>query len=282
MPMILNMGNVVLQVSPPPAPFLLQIPLVPLSPALSIILNIYLMLKLSYMTWLRFAIWLLLGECSHGCSGEGEQGLSWHPPAALAAPLLHLWVYKAYPAPFCLRFPLGDASQGLPASPEPLCVLERFSLSPLKFRSSFKPWARTTPCSSGSPSLSQGLRVLPLLLICCRTLFFLQAAQLSPHSALACCSAELPATSMPHSAVMPAMMVPAARLCWSPCCPCPHCRPARLLRLRHLAQQGEPAGAAAPACQRPLCGVPGRQPGREGAGSAAQLPACHWAARHQH
>ncbi|KFP06765.1 Cationic amino acid transporter 4, partial [Calypte anna] len=38
-----------------------QIPLVPLSPALSIILNIYLMLKLSYMTWLRFAIWLLLG-----------------------------------------------------------------------------------------------------------------------------------------------------------------------------------------------------------------------------
>ncbi|KFW12108.1 Cationic amino acid transporter 4, partial [Eurypyga helias] len=38
-----------------------QIPLVPLSPALSIVLNIYLMLKLSYMTWLRFAIWLLLG-----------------------------------------------------------------------------------------------------------------------------------------------------------------------------------------------------------------------------
>ncbi|KAF2978238.1 hypothetical protein EK904_005546 [Melospiza melodia maxima] len=53
--------NVVLQVSPPPTPFLLQIPLVPLSPALSIILNIYLMLKLSYMTWLRFAVWLLLG-----------------------------------------------------------------------------------------------------------------------------------------------------------------------------------------------------------------------------
>ncbi|XP_010004803.1 PREDICTED: cationic amino acid transporter 4 [Chaetura pelagica] len=39
-----------------------QIPLVPLSPALSIVLNIYLMLKLSYMTWLRFAIWLLLGH----------------------------------------------------------------------------------------------------------------------------------------------------------------------------------------------------------------------------
>lgn len=26
---------------------------------------------------------------------------------------------------------------------------------------------------------------------------------------------------MPHSAVVPAMMVPATRLCWSPCCPCP-------------------------------------------------------------
>ncbi|NXH09871.1 CTR4 protein, partial [Bucco capensis] len=38
-----------------------QIPLVPLSPALSIVLNIYLMLKLSYMTWLRFTVWLLLG-----------------------------------------------------------------------------------------------------------------------------------------------------------------------------------------------------------------------------
>lgn len=45
---------------------LLQIPLVPLSPALSIVLNIYLMLKLSYVTWLRFTVWLILGECSHG------------------------------------------------------------------------------------------------------------------------------------------------------------------------------------------------------------------------
>lgn len=108
--MILKMENVVLQVSPPPAPFLLQIPLVPLSPALSIILNIYLMLKLSYMTWLRFAIWLLLGECSYGCSGMGEQGMSWQSPVALAAPLPCLWVYKAYNAPFCLQFPLGDAS----------------------------------------------------------------------------------------------------------------------------------------------------------------------------
>lgn len=42
--------------------FLLQLPLVPLTPALSILLNIYLMLKLSYMTWLRFLVWLIIGK----------------------------------------------------------------------------------------------------------------------------------------------------------------------------------------------------------------------------
>ncbi|XP_074057252.1 cationic amino acid transporter 4 [Macrotis lagotis] len=38
-----------------------QIPWVPLTPALSILLNICLMMKLSYMTWLRFSIWMLVG-----------------------------------------------------------------------------------------------------------------------------------------------------------------------------------------------------------------------------
>ncbi|KAE8634400.1 hypothetical protein XENTR_v10002294 [Xenopus tropicalis] len=38
-----------------------QVPLVPLIPALSILLNIYLMLKLNYMTWIRFSVWLALG-----------------------------------------------------------------------------------------------------------------------------------------------------------------------------------------------------------------------------
>ncbi|XP_008062505.1 cationic amino acid transporter 4 [Carlito syrichta] len=38
-----------------------QIPMVPLTPALSILLNICLMLKLSYLTWVRFSIWLLMG-----------------------------------------------------------------------------------------------------------------------------------------------------------------------------------------------------------------------------
>ncbi|XP_058387967.1 cationic amino acid transporter 4-like [Diceros bicornis minor] len=38
-----------------------QVPLVPLTPALSILLNIVLMLHLSSLTWLRFSIWLLIG-----------------------------------------------------------------------------------------------------------------------------------------------------------------------------------------------------------------------------
>ncbi|XP_044144954.1 cationic amino acid transporter 4 [Bufo gargarizans] len=38
-----------------------QVPLVPLIPSLSILLNIYLMLKLNYMTWVRFAVWLAIG-----------------------------------------------------------------------------------------------------------------------------------------------------------------------------------------------------------------------------
>ncbi|XP_058013969.1 cationic amino acid transporter 4 [Ahaetulla prasina] len=38
-----------------------QLPLVPLTPALSIFINLFLMLKLSYLTWLRFSIWLVAG-----------------------------------------------------------------------------------------------------------------------------------------------------------------------------------------------------------------------------
>ncbi|KAJ8285822.1 hypothetical protein GJAV_G00031300 [Gymnothorax javanicus] len=38
-----------------------QVPLVPLIPAASILLNIFLMLKLSVLTWLRFSIWLAAG-----------------------------------------------------------------------------------------------------------------------------------------------------------------------------------------------------------------------------
>lgn len=36
-------------------------PLVPLVPCLSIVLNIYLMMKLDAHTWIRFSVWLLIG-----------------------------------------------------------------------------------------------------------------------------------------------------------------------------------------------------------------------------
>ncbi|XP_070076011.1 cationic amino acid transporter 4-like isoform X2 [Equus przewalskii] len=38
-----------------------QVPMVPLTPALSILLNVFLMLQLSSLTWLSFSIWLLIG-----------------------------------------------------------------------------------------------------------------------------------------------------------------------------------------------------------------------------
>nr|XP_044631625.1 LOW QUALITY PROTEIN: cationic amino acid transporter 4-like [Equus asinus] len=38
-----------------------QVPMVPLIPAASILLNVFLMLHLSSLTWLRFSVWLLIG-----------------------------------------------------------------------------------------------------------------------------------------------------------------------------------------------------------------------------
>ncbi|XP_046505632.1 cationic amino acid transporter 4-like [Equus quagga] len=38
-----------------------QVPMVPLTPALSILLNIFLMLHLSYLAWMRLSIGLLIG-----------------------------------------------------------------------------------------------------------------------------------------------------------------------------------------------------------------------------
>ena len=40
----------------------LQVSLVPLTPTLSIFLNVFLMLQMSYLTWLGFSIWLLISE----------------------------------------------------------------------------------------------------------------------------------------------------------------------------------------------------------------------------
>lgn len=59
-----------------------QVPLVPLTPALSILLNICLMLNLSYLTWLRFSIWLLIGLLVYFGYGiwhskENQQEIQW-------------------------------------------------------------------------------------------------------------------------------------------------------------------------------------------------------------
>lgn len=64
-----------------------QLPLVPLTPALSIFINLYLMLKLNYMTWLRFSVWLaagLLVYFGYGIRHSKENLRNSQPPAVSA------------------------------------------------------------------------------------------------------------------------------------------------------------------------------------------------------
>ncbi len=44
--------------------FIIQVPLVPFIPGFSILLNVFLMLKLSLLTWIRFTIWVAAGTSS--------------------------------------------------------------------------------------------------------------------------------------------------------------------------------------------------------------------------
>ncbi|XP_075390603.1 cationic amino acid transporter 4 [Tenrec ecaudatus] len=60
-----------------------RIPLVPLIPALSILLNVCLMLKLSYLTWLRFCIWLLVGLTVYFGYGIGHSKENLREPLGL-------------------------------------------------------------------------------------------------------------------------------------------------------------------------------------------------------
>jgi hypothetical protein len=50
-----------------------QVPFVPVVPSVSILINIYLMLKLDADTWIRFGVWMVIGKYSFFYFG-----LSWH------------------------------------------------------------------------------------------------------------------------------------------------------------------------------------------------------------
>lgn len=39
-----------------------QVPCVPFLPGLSILINVYLMMMLDVMTWVRFGVWMIVGE----------------------------------------------------------------------------------------------------------------------------------------------------------------------------------------------------------------------------
>lgn len=39
-----------------------QVPLVPLIPGASILANVFLMMKLSALTWVRFSVWIAIGK----------------------------------------------------------------------------------------------------------------------------------------------------------------------------------------------------------------------------
>ncbi|XP_068699271.1 high affinity cationic amino acid transporter 1-like isoform X2 [Montipora foliosa] len=60
---VLLIASIVLLVRQPqnktPLPF--KVPCVPAIPLLSIFINVFLILKLSYMTWIRFAVWMTIG-----------------------------------------------------------------------------------------------------------------------------------------------------------------------------------------------------------------------------
>ena len=67
---LLPIGSIILLFRLPqnktPLPFM--VPCVPVLPLLSVFINVFLILKLSYLTWIRFAVWMVLGEFAFQCT----------------------------------------------------------------------------------------------------------------------------------------------------------------------------------------------------------------------
>lgn len=60
---VIIMGVVIMVLQPTNgARFPFTVPCVPILPLASIMVNIFLLLKLKYMTWIRFAVWLIIGR----------------------------------------------------------------------------------------------------------------------------------------------------------------------------------------------------------------------------
>ena len=68
---VLLIASIVLLVRQPqnktPLPF--KVPCVPALPLLSIFVNVFLILKLSFLTWIRFAVWMITGELLKSTKG---------------------------------------------------------------------------------------------------------------------------------------------------------------------------------------------------------------------
>uniref|UniRef100_H2STP0 Solute carrier family 7 member 4 n=1 Tax=Takifugu rubripes TaxID=31033 RepID=H2STP0_TAKRU len=67
--------------------FTAQVPLVPLTPAASILINVFLMMKLSFLTWIRFTVWIAIGLCVYFGYGiwHSKEGLRELQPKDMAA-----------------------------------------------------------------------------------------------------------------------------------------------------------------------------------------------------